>query len=156
MNEENKNFREIFEELNEFLMAENKEADQMGGPFVKKQTVKIVGQAALLLADLPFPVEGTSDLDVVSSIDHVAQKKLIELLLKKGMSLDTDSHLIWMPKDTRFKKIFDFPKVEVFVAEPEDVLLSKYKFNRPQDRDLFKDYLKFFPEFEKKMKQEKK
>ncbi|HBF12204.1 MAG TPA: hypothetical protein DDW49_02245 [Deltaproteobacteria bacterium] len=146
------NFKNIFGQLNEFIDAFNEEAHGMGSPSIPKQTVQIVGQTALLLADLPFPVTATMDLDVVSPLNYIVQKRLSELLLNEGMRLENDGHLIWMPQETLYQKILDFPSVEVFIALPEAVMASKLKFHRLKDQKLIQTYLKFFPEKEEEIR----
>ena len=140
---------ETFEELNEHISAHNRRSNQEGGLSIEKQSLKIVGQAALFLAELPFPITSTTDLDVLVTPPYSVQVKLRELLAKRGLVLDPDGRLIWMPKGTLYHRFFDSPWVEGLYADPESVLLSKYKFNRPDDRKLIQEYQQYYPGFAK-------
>lgn len=140
-----KKFEKVFKRLNDYLEGCVQEAAREGGMAPTKQVAKIVGQMALLLAELPFAVTTTMDLDVISPIQHIAHKKLKELLLEEGMGLETDGHLIWMPKDTHYEKLWDFPWVEVWLADCASIIASKYRFKRSKDQRLIQTYLEFFP-----------
>jgi len=142
----------VFSRLNHFIETHNKNSREEGSLPLKKQTFKIVGQMALLLSNLPFEITSTMDLDTVSSTNHFVQKELESLLTEIGIHLETDSHLIWMPKGTQYSQLFDFDWVGVLVADPKSVILSKYKFNRPKDRKLIHLYHHYFPEMDKEFK----
>lgn len=145
-------FKALFSELNDFIFQINKEARKMGSIPLLQQTIKIVGQTALLLSDLPFTITATMDLDVVSKLDYKVQKKLNELLLVHGMQLETDGHLIWMPKDTSYKKVFEFTNLTVFIADAESVIASKFRFKRSKDQKLIQNYFDYFPDCKQTIK----
>ncbi|HBF11979.1 MAG TPA: hypothetical protein DDW49_01100 [Deltaproteobacteria bacterium] len=139
-------FEAIFTGLNNFIQERNQEAPELGVPLLPKQSIKIIGQMVLVLADLPFPVERTLGLDVISPLNPFVQKQVSDLLIKEGMHLEADGHLVWMPINTSYKKIFDSLLVEVLVADVESVLASKYKFKRPKDQKLIQTFFNYFPE----------
>jgi hypothetical protein len=140
--------RGALQELNNFIENYNRRSVEDGGIRIGKQTIKIAGQTALFLADLPFPITATVDVDIVVNLPHAVQVKLSELLGNSGMTLDPDGRLIWMPENTRYHLFFDAPWVQVLFADPEDVMLSKYKFNRADDRKVIQTYLQYYPGFQ--------
>ena len=143
---------QVFQKLNGFIEDYNSRCEEEGGLRIKKQTLLIVGQMALFLADLPFPITATTDLDINSELKDNVRNKLREELTPLGISLDPDGRKIWMPERTRHHIFFDSPCLQVRFADPEDVLLSKYKFNRPDDQRLIKTYLEYYPGFEQVIK----
>lgn len=138
--------QEVFQELNGFIADYNSKVYSEGGQRIPKQAVKIVGQGALLCADLPFPITATMDLDTVTELPDIVARKLDMLLSKEGLRLESDSHLIWMPDTTKYTLLFDFDCVQIFIADPQSVILSKYKFNRFKDWKLIESYRHYFPE----------
>ncbi len=141
----------VFHQLNELMEERNQELRKMGSLLLKKQTLKIVGQMALLLNSLPFSPTSTMDLDTVSKLDFWVQQVLENLLLEQGMHLESDPHLIWMPRNTQYDKILNLSLVEVWVASPEDVIASKYRFKRKKDEQLIAKYLQAFPQQKEKI-----
>ncbi|MBX7149242.1 hypothetical protein K1X76_09145 [bacterium] len=139
-------FLDVFTELNSFIETCNAQARSEGLALIPTQTIRIVGQTALLLTPLPFSVASSMDLDVISTLDYTVSKKLEALLVEKGLQLEKDGHLIWMPSQTEYDTLFKLPYVEVEKAKPEFVVASKFKFKRPKDQKLIKDYLESFPD----------
>lgn len=113
--------------------------------------LKIVGQIALLIADLPFPVTSTMDIDILHNLPHFALKKLGELFLDCGLVLESDHHLIWMPEKTIYRSLFDGHYIHTSVADPLFVIASKCKFQRTRDKALIKSYFQHFPESRKEI-----
>lgn len=113
--------------------------------------LKIVGQIALLIADLPFPITSTMDIDILHNLPHYALKKLGELFLDNGLVLESDQHLIWMPEKTLYRPMFDGHYIHASVAYPLYVIASKCKFQRPRDKALIKAYFQHFPEARKEI-----
>lgn len=144
-----KALRQVFQELNDYIADYNARCFEEGALRIEKQTLKIVGQTALFLADLPFPITATTDLDIVVTMPYGVQKKLRELLQKIGIVLDPDGRLVWMPENTVYHPYFESQWVEARYADPEAVMLSKYKFNRADDRKLLETYAQYYPGFEK-------
>ena len=142
----------IFNELSESLVRETGRRSEQGGLALAPADIRIVGQCALLLADLPFPVAGSVDLDALIRGDFWVRSTLEKLLLPEGLTLDSDAHLIWMPDDTRYTPFFASPVLTVTLAEPDAVIASKCKFRRPKDRDLIRTYLQHFPGAQESLK----
>jgi len=139
----------VFSELNDFIADYNAGIAKEGGVRFEKQILKIVGQTALFLAKLPFSITATNDLDLITAPPYAIQNKLQDLLKKTGIGLDPDGRLIWMPENTVYHMFFDSRWVQACYADPESVLLSKYKFKRPDDQKLIQTYLQYFPGFQK-------
>jgi hypothetical protein len=108
--------------------------------------LKIVGQMALLIANLPFPIAATMDIDILHNLPHFAAKKLGELFLDNGLVLESDQHLIWMPEQTIYHPLFDGSYVHASVADPLYVIASKCKFKRAKDKAAIQSYCQCFPE----------
>lgn len=144
--------RDVFQRLNEFIEKYNEESTEEGGISIPPQEIRIVGQVALLLADLPFPVLATTDLDNLTTLPFNVQKELNKLLFDFEMHLVPDGPKVWMPPDTPYLPLFDFKKVKVLYADPESVILSKAKFNRVKDRPLIEKFLRYFPNVKEKIK----
>ena len=138
-----KELEEIFWNINRFA--------ESTAPQVQRQVIRIIGQMALFLADLPFPVTASMDLDVVSEIDPRIQRELDLLLIQKGFRLETGPPRSLMPPETTFRKIFSWPKVEVQIADPDSVIVSKAMQGRPKDRKLILTYAEFFPAVRKRL-----
>lgn len=113
--------------------------------------LKIVGQIALLIADLPFAITSTMDIDILHNLPHTALKRLGELFLDRGLVLESDQHLIWMPNNTLYHPLFDGHYMHASVADPLYVIASKCKFQRARDKTLINTYLQFFPESRKEL-----
>jgi hypothetical protein len=141
----------VFNDLNAFIEEYDAECDEQGGIRIANQDIKIVGQAALLLADLPFPLLGTMDLDVINKIPFIIQKKLNELLLKNRMYLDPDGIKAWMPDNTHYLPLFNLSRLQVSFADPASVVLSKARCNRMKDRVIVENYLQHFPAFKNEL-----
>lgn len=144
-------FRTIFRELDQRLAQENREREKRGAIMLVPVQIKILGQTALLLAGLPFPIAGTMDLDAQIDGDFFAKKALTEILVPQGLSLDTDSHLIWIPQDAKFQEWYRGALVRVDLAEPDAVIASKLRFKRSKDKALVEMYLRYFPRAEKRL-----
>ncbi len=113
--------------------------------------LKIVGQMALLIADLSFPITATMDIDILHNLPHFAAKKLGELFLDSGLVLESDHHLIWMPEQTVYHPLFDGHYIHTEVADPLYVIASKCKFKRSKDKTLIQSYFQNFPEAAEKI-----
>jgi hypothetical protein len=145
--------RGLFQDLEERLERIQEENRLEGLPGIKPANLKIVGQAALLLSDLPFPLAATMDLDVLMKGEFVVEQELKKLLEAQGIRLESDAHLIWMPSETRYHPWFKRENLSVEVAEAIAVIASKAKFKRPKDKKLIQTYLQCFPENKKKLEE---
>jgi len=143
----------IFEKLEGRLAQINEERRESGGLTLAPVEIKIVGQAGLLLAELPFVIAATMDLDALIDGDFVARKELGDLLLEEGIRLESDDHLIWMPPETEYLPWFDGECIKTLVAGPVAIIASKAKFQRPKDMKLLQTYLESFPQAAERIKQ---
>ncbi len=141
---------QIFEQANNFINDYNKKAMQEGFLPLSKQAVRIAGQVAMLLSDLPFSVASTTDIDCVQQPQYEVFTKLDELFLDQGLHLEKDSKLIWMPPDTVYHVLCDLPYMHVEYADHRDVMRSKERFNREKDKKLIETYRVFFPDYTKR------
>ncbi len=119
----------------------NQEALIEGFATLKKATVKILGQTALLEANIDLKLNATNDVDAYIDGVHWIRKKFDELLSYENKHLDPHSNEVWMPKETKYKQIFYGHNVDGFVAEPEYVLLSKALKAFPKNKMLILEYL---------------
>lgn len=108
--------------------------------------LRLVGQLALILAELPFPVAGTTDVDVLGLEVHWISTQLQALLLELGLILEPDHHLIWMPPETHYDAWFQGEYLHVALARPIYIIASKCKFQRTKDRFLIRDYFARYPQ----------
>ena len=142
---------DVFQKLDDFITQYNTECSEGGGARIPRQEIRIVGQIALLMADLPFPVFATTDLDSITLIPHNVQKALNEFLFEYEMHIDPDGPKVWMPPDTQYLPLFDFLRVVVYYADPESVILSKARFNRAKDKPLIENFLRHYPHLKEKI-----
>lgn len=142
----------IFQTFDQHLQQQADDERRDGGTtFLRKRDYRIVGQVALLLADLPFDIAATTDIDVLHQASYPELKILAELCLNAGLILETDQHLIWMPAKTVFRPFFDGVYVNASFADPFYVAASKCKFQRDRDRPFLMTYFQKFPDAEKKI-----
>ena len=146
-------FHDIFNRLDEKLFQENEGRRQSGALLISPVKIMVLGQTALLLADLPFPVAGTMDLDARINGDTLARKMLSEILLPEGLYLESDDHLIWVPKEANYEEWHKGNLLAVFVAEAVAVIASKAKFKRAKDKGIVRMYLQHFPDSEQRLQE---
>lgn len=137
-------FSHLFQKLDDDIVAHNRECVHQNELTIGKQTLKIVGQIALLVANLPFEIVATADVDYLGRIDHVVYQKLKALLQEMNLHLESDSHLIWMPDDTTYLPFYQGIYITALVAHPRDVLRAKEKFNRPKDATIIRALKNYF------------
>ena len=143
----------LFEQFDAAIEKEAEEIRKAGGiPGIGKIRCNIVGQVALFLADLPFDIAATTDIDILFTPPHAATKTLKELLLNQSLILETDHRLIWMPKQTKFHLFYDGNTVKASFADSLYVVASKCKFQREKDRKLIQQYFVHFPQAPDKIK----
>jgi hypothetical protein len=114
--------------------------------------LRIVGQVALILSDLPFPVASTNDIDILHQLPYPEFSTLRTRCLDIGLVLETDQHLIWMPENTVYQPLFQGIHVRASVAEPLYVLASKCKFQRQRDKDVLQKFFLTAPAAEDQVK----
>ncbi|MEY4630999.1 MAG: hypothetical protein RIQ81_1119 [Pseudomonadota bacterium] len=131
----------IFEQLDQWVMAENKNATVEGIRLLPKSLFRVVGQAALLEAKVEFNVAATVDVDVLNNAKHEVVAKLSELLLAEGLELDPLSNEIWMPLETQYVEIFKGDWVTSLRAETEFIMVSKALKAPAKNRVLLRNYI---------------
>ena len=135
------NLREIFLALDQWVARENVRARADGTPAHKKCTIRVLGQAALWVAELDLTLTATQDLDAYADYDWAVQKELERLLAKDGKVLDPHGDEIWMPRETRYAPVYQGTYVEAFVADPDAVLISKACKAPKKNATLITEYL---------------
>ena len=75
----------VFERLDHWVTAENQSATIEGFRLLPKSIFRVVGQAALLEANVQFNVAATVDVDVLNNAKHEVVAKLSELLMAEGL-----------------------------------------------------------------------
>lgn len=131
----------IFERLDQWVTAENKSATIDGFQLLPKSIFRVVGQAALLEANVQFNVAATVDVDVLNNAKHEVVAKLSELLMAEGLELDPLSNEIWMPMETHYVEIVKGDWVTAMRAETEFIMLSKALKAPAKNRVLLRNYI---------------
>jgi hypothetical protein len=131
----------VFEELDDWIIEENRMAIEQSAIPIDKCEFKVVGQAALLEARLDLSIAATGDLDVFVKVRYEVIEKLNVILKPKGMVYDILSSQIWMPDETEYTDIYSGEFVTATRALPEYILVSKAKHAARKNRDLIMQYL---------------
>ncbi len=131
----------VFERLDQWVTAENQSATIEGFRLLPKSIFRVVGQAALLEANVLFNVAATVDVDVLNNAKHEVVAKLSELLMAEGLELDPLSNEIWMPSETRYIEIFNGDWVTAMRAETEFIMVSKALKAPSKNRVLLRNYV---------------
>lgn len=116
--------KKVFQELDRWMVAENKERRELGGVGIPATQIRILGQMALIEARVDLDLFATLDVDAYLEVGVVRQK-LAELLKKEGMVLDPDAAKIWMPEETEYSDFFQGKLLEAKLAKVDFVMLSK-------------------------------
>jgi hypothetical protein len=132
---------DLFLALDQWVARDNVRARAEGTPAHEKCTVRVLGQAALWVADLDLALTATQDLDAYADYDLAVQKELEQLLAKEGKVLDPHGREIWMPRETRYTPLYEGTYVEAFVADPDAVLISKARKAPEKNAALITEYL---------------
>ena len=127
--------------LDQWIARENAQARAEGTPTHKKCTIRVLGQAALFIAELDLTLTATQDLDAYADYDWAVQRELERLLAKEGKVLDPHGHEIWMPRETKYAPLYEGTYVEAFVADPDAVLISKACKAPEKNKALITEYL---------------
>ena len=135
----------VFERLDQWVTAENQSATIEGFRLLPKSIFRVVGQAALLEANVQFNVAATVDVDVLNNAKHEVVAKLSELLMAEGLELDPLSNEIWMPSETLYIEIFKGDWVTAMRAETEFIMVSKALKAPSKNRVLLRNYVAMRP-----------
>ncbi len=132
---------QVFDQLDLWIEQKNQEAQTEGFLGINRVDIRIVGQTALLEANLHIYVAATIDVDTKNQIEYSVRKKFSELLEVRGKILDPVGHEAWMPDETEYRQIFDGSNLSGYIAEPVFVILSKAKKAPVKNKDLIAEYL---------------
>jgi hypothetical protein len=131
----------VLKELDVWINQENLEARQEGSTPLKVCTIQVVGQNALLEANLDLHLAATVDLDAYVNASSAVLTKLRDLLQTRGLVLDPLSSEIWMPTETVYADIWRGDWVIGQRALPEFVMASKAKMAFDKNRNLIQQYI---------------
>lgn len=132
---------DVFLSLDQWVARENVRARADGTPTHKKCTIRVLGQAALWVANVDLTLTATQDLDAYADYDWAVQKELERLLAKDGKVLDPHGHEVWMPRETRYDPLYEGTYVDAQVADPVAVLISKGCKAPEKNTGLITEYL---------------
>ena len=132
---------DVFLALDQWVARENVRARADGTPTHKKCTIRVLGQAALWVANVDLTLTATQDLDAYADYDWAVQKELERLLAKEGKVLDPHGHEVWMPRETRYDSLYEGTYVDAWVADPDAVLISKACNAPEKNTGLITEYL---------------
>ena len=132
---------EIVKKLGEWIEGENQKLFDGGSLPVERVEIYIIGQTALLEAELSIEVAATMDVDCYKELSFKVSQKFDELLRQGGRHLDLVGHEAWMPEETEYRCLYESSVVMLFIAEPVYVILSKAKVAIDKNRNLIIDYL---------------
>lgn len=135
----------VAEALDEWIAVQNKSLRAEGLPLLKPCKLKVIGQTALLETGFPLRLASTLGVDIRADLDFAVQKQLQSLLSERDRTLDPLAHEAWMPRETRYKKIFEGQFVQLLIADAEAVLLSKALKAPAKNRVLLTEYLAHGP-----------
>lgn len=136
---------EIFEKLDQWVGQQNAEATREGLPAIPRCEFRIVGQTALMEANLKIDLASTADVDAMNNATYAVIAKLNDLLQAKGLEYDQLSNEIWMPPESKYVDVFRGTWVVAIRAEPEFVMLSKAKKARAKNKKLLQQYIASSP-----------
>jgi hypothetical protein len=134
-------FQEIGQKLDDWVAAGNAQARGGGWTQLRPCTIKVLGQMALMEAGMKLALAATKDVDVYADYDHSVEKEFARLLASAGYELDPVGHEVWMPRETRYTQCFKGRFVQILLAEPEAVLLSKALKAPAKNGPLLVEYL---------------
>ena len=133
--------KKICEKLDEWLIEENKLRHEDGTVLFKKVEIKVLGQTALIEANIELYLLATMDVDAYMNCEFEIRKKFDELLQEDGRHLDPDSKLVWMPEETKYQEFYLGKMLKVSLAQAEFVLLSKALKAPAKNKAIIVEYL---------------
>jgi hypothetical protein len=135
----------IFGKLDQWVSSENKAAQAESFRPIPKSVFKVVGQAALLEANLEFGIATTVDVDILNNAKHEVAAKLNELLLAEGLELDPLSNQIWMPEKTIYTTLYKGEWTHALLAQTEYIMVSKAIKSPEKNKVLLRTYIAHRP-----------
>jgi len=130
-----------FKELNRWIQQQNTLSVQDSSRLIHSCEFKLLGQSALLEASLSISLAATGDVDAYTNAEYPVCKQLDRFLEGYGMHLDPFSHEVWMPEETTYSLLFKGQYLDLYVADPEYVLLSKALKAPERNMDTIVQYL---------------
>jgi hypothetical protein len=131
----------LFKVLDEWIMDENKKSQKEGFVPLKPCEIYIIGQTALIEADLKFHLAATMDVDVYRELEYSIKKQFESLLKAEGKELDPVGHEAWMPEETKWISLFEGQFVRGFISKPEYIMVSKALKAPKKNHTLLIDYI---------------
>ncbi len=132
---------EVFRKLDCWLDEENHRRGAEGITPFSKTTIKVVGQAALIEAQVDLHLVATADVDAFTQADWIITQKLNELLGQFGRHWDPHSSEVWMPVETEYDVLLNTQQMEASLAQADYILLSKALKAPNKNRNLITEYL---------------
>ena len=116
-------------------------AREQGLPAPTPCTIRLVGQMALLEANIGLTVLATQDVDVRADYDDSVRVEFQRLLAGLNLVLDPLGHEAWMPKETNYAPMFEGVYVTLLAADVDAVLVSKASKAPKKNSALIVEYL---------------
>ncbi len=120
--------KKVFKTLDIKIADENRVRVESGGLLVPKCEITILGQMSLLTNDKVssfLTLAQTGDMDALISLNTFVKIELKKLLIENGLVYDEDSEKIWIPKESGYEELFNFPFIHVRIIDAESALVSK-------------------------------
>lgn len=140
---------EVLSELNVLLESENQSRQESGALKLLRVQIRILGQMSLLLNEKVtaalHPVS-TMDVDAFWEGDRTALELFRKCLKKHSLEYDNDSHLVWIPPESRYDPLFDAPLVQCEVIQPLYAIVSKAVKAPEKNRIIVRNAIGFFGE----------
>jgi len=136
---------EIFARLDRWVSTENESTNFQGLPALPKSVFRVVGQTALLEANLEFAIAATVDVDILNNAKYEVLAKLNELLIAEGLELDPLSNEIWMPEETNYIDLYQGEWIHALLAEPQYIMVSKALKSPSKNKVLLRQYIAHGP-----------
>ncbi len=133
--------KKIFKELDRWIETQNIERVEEGMLRIDTCEIKVIGQTALLEAQISLHVPATMDVDVFANYEFSVMRKFAELLSANGKKLDPVGHEAWMPTETEYEDFFTGKWLKAYLAKPEYVLMSKALKAPKKNKALVAEYL---------------
>ena len=131
----------VFKKLDDWVETENAERNEAGTLRLARCEIRVVGQTALLEANIGLHVPATMDVDVFANYEYVVKKKFEGLLKEIGKELDPVGHEAWMPEETVYDEFYAGKWIHAYLAQAEYVLISKAKKAPVKNAALLTAYL---------------
>lgn len=137
--------KKVFGKLDQKITEYNNEARESGSALLSACYIKVVGQSALLEAQLDLQLSVTSDVDAYTDAVYWIKQKFNSLLGEYKKHLDPHSEEVWMPDETIYNLIYEGRYLQGYIAQAEYVLFSKAMKSPQKNRDLLLEYLSKSP-----------